>query len=580
MAATLDAKLRLDSAQFSQGLNEASAKAKKSADGISGAFKGLAIGAAFETGRRAIMAFNDAAVKTVMETEKFQNAMKANAGNDLLGLAQYEQLKELSARIGLNMNVAAKASLQLQASGMSSAEAMKTISVFQNAVVGTGGGAEELGRLMYGLQQLYSSPKPLAEELGQLKEALPITSKLLKEAFGTARAEDLQKLNLTGKQVAETLLKLAGDLPTVAKGMEGSFSQLNSAWQKVWTPIAQTWTSLVTGPIVELSSGALGMVSGMFSGIDDMLNRMSGVDPDKLRAAQAATLKALQDAKDAEAAKKKADEEEMARLEKLRTAQKAAAENDLAAARAFADEEKKMADEAAAEALKRLDEIKAGRAKDRAEEERLVADQKSKMDIIAQGQKSMSQAGPEEKLANVQKRLYDGSFGGNTSGGVLAEIAAAAESGAEISDSLIESYQEIVDLKAEELSLQQQITAKAKEEEQKAKALAAEKKARDTAEVKEAIGKAGMNRSERVAAMREKNDMERQEGRARRKMERDELRRLEKEGLLPTKFGKDQREELKMAAKLNVDKKWQNSLPEAEKILTAIDLKLGALAAA
>lgn len=579
MAATLDAKLRLDSAQFSQGLNEASAKAKKSADGISGAFKGLAIGAAFETGRRAIMAFNDAAVKTVMETEKFQNAMKANAGNDLLGLAQYEQLKELSARIGLNMNVAAKASLQLQASGMSSAEAMKTISVFQNAVVGTGGGAEELGRLMYGLQQLYSSPKPLAEELGQLKEALPITSKLLKEAFGTARAEDLQKLNLTGKQVAETLLKLAGDLPTVAKGMEGSFSQLNSAWQKVWTPIAQTWTSLVTGPIVELSSGALGMVSGMFSGIDDMLNRMSGVDPDKLRAAQAATLKALQDAKDAEAAKKKADEEEMARLEKLRTAQKAAAENDLAAARAFADEEKKMADEAAAEALKRLDEIKAGRAKDRAEEERLVADQKSKMDIIAQGQKSMSQAGPEEKLTNVKDKLA-GLFDGKSATEVLAEISAASESGAVISDSLIESYQQIVDLKAEELSLQEQITAKAKEEEQKAKADAAQKKARDTAEVKEAIGKAGMNRSERVAAMREKNDMERQEGRARRKMERDELKRLQKENLIPAKFGEDQREQLKRAAKENVDKKWANSLTESEKHLKAIDQKLGALAAA
>ena len=579
MAATLDAKLRLDSAQFSQGLNEASAKAKKSADGISGAFKGLAIGAAFEGGRRAIMAFNDAAVKTVMETEKFQNAMKANAGNDLLGLAQYEQLKELSARIGLNMNVAAKASLQLQASGMSSAEAMKTISVFQNAVVGTGGGAEELGRLMYGLQQLYSSPKPLAEELGQLKEALPITSKLLKEAFGTARAEDLQKLNLTGKQVAETLLKLAGDLPTVAKGMEGSFSQLNSAWQKVWTPIAQTWTSLVTGPIVELSSGALGMVSGMFSGIDDMLNRMSGVDPDKLRAAQAATLKALQDAKDAEAAKKKADEEEMARLEKLRTAQKAAAENDLAAARAFADEEKKMADEAAAEALKRLDEIKAGRAKDRAEEERLVADQKSKMDIIAQGQKSMSQAGPEEKLTNVKDKLA-GLFDGKSATEVLAEISAASESGALVSDSLIESYQQIVDLKAEELSLQEQITAKAKEEDQKAKALAAEQKARDTAEVKEAIGKAGMNRSERVAAMREKNDMERQEGRARRKMERDELKRLQKENLIPAKFGEDQREQLKRAAKENVDKKWANSLTESEKHLKAIDQKLGALAAA
>ena len=89
-----------------------------------------------------------------------------------------------------------------------------------------------------------------------------------------------------------------------------------------------------------------------------------------------------------------------------------------------------------------------------------------------------------------------------------------------------------------------------------------------------------MNRSERVAAMREKNDMERQEGRARRKMERDELKRLQKENLIPAKFGEDQREQLKRAAKENVDKKWANSLTESEKHLKAIDQKLGALAAA
>ena len=188
MAATLDASLRLDSSQFTAGLDGAMKNTNAAVSKMSAAFSSLkniavggAIGAAFMDVAKSVTA-------AYLEAEKLQNALKSTAGNDLLGMAQYEQLKTLSAEIGVNMATAAKATLQLQAAGMSAAQSFKTIRTLQNAIASVGGGNEEMGRFIYGLQQLYASPKPLAEELGQLKEALPITSKLLTQAFGSARA--------------------------------------------------------------------------------------------------------------------------------------------------------------------------------------------------------------------------------------------------------------------------------------------------------------------------------------------------------------------------------------------------------
>ena len=258
MAATLDASLRLDSSQFTAGLDGAMKKTNASVSKMSAAFsalKNVAIGGAVGA---AFMEVAKSVTTAYLEAEKLQNALKSTAGNDLLGMAQYEQLKTLSAEIGVNMTTAAKATLQLQSAGMSAATAFKTIKTLQNAVVSTGGGDPELGRLLYGLQQLYASPKPLAEELNQLKEALPITSKLLTQAFGSARAEDLQKLNLTGKQVAETLLKAAEGLPKVARGLQGEIDGLSAKWESLK---ASGVFSALTLPAVGIASGTLDVFS-------------------------------------------------------------------------------------------------------------------------------------------------------------------------------------------------------------------------------------------------------------------------------------------------------------------------------
>jgi len=134
MAATLDASLRLDSSQFTSGLSGAMKDTNAAVSKMSASFamlKNIAIGGAI--GSAFVAAAKDIAA-TYIEAEKLQNALKATAGSDILGMQQYEQLKTLSSEIGLNIGVAAKATLQLQAAGMSAANAFKTIRTLQNAI--------------------------------------------------------------------------------------------------------------------------------------------------------------------------------------------------------------------------------------------------------------------------------------------------------------------------------------------------------------------------------------------------------------------------------------------------------------
>jgi hypothetical protein len=120
---------------------------------------------------------------------------------------------------------------------------------------------------MLALQQLANSPKPLQEELGQLREALNNANSLMDQAFGTSRAEDLAALGLTGKQVAMGFIAAASALPALAGGignmmvnMEDSTRALNvsignlvSKFLEAFGPTIQANVAKLTGYFDQLS---------------------------------------------------------------------------------------------------------------------------------------------------------------------------------------------------------------------------------------------------------------------------------------------------------------------------------------
>jgi len=586
MAATLDASLRLDSSQFTSGLDGAMKKTNASVSKMSAAFSALknvaiggAVGAAFMDVARSVTA-------AYIEAEKLQNALKATAGNDLVGMAQYERLKQLSAEIGLNMQTAGKATLQLQAAGMSASKAFGTIKTLQNAILSGGGGSEELGRFIYGLQQLYASPKPLAEELSQLKEALPITSKLLTQAFGSARAEDLQKLNLTGKQVAETLLKAAEGLPKVARGLQGEIDGLSAKWESLK---ASGVFSAITLPAVGIASGTLDVFSRIGTEISDALNLMSGVDPAELRRRQADVIAGLE--KEQKIAKDKADADAKALAdkktlqEKLDKGNKENAELDRAR---WAWEEQWLNEKLAKEEKARQEEEKAAdKAKRDAKEladlnEEAARRLQGARDTVYSATQSMA-GSDEERLANAKKAYDeingiikdDKGFGVTSVSGIEERI----KNGEEVTEKQMEQYNRIIGLKQEILGLEESIT-------QEAENGAAELRDQNREAVQRSIEKAGRTPAERKQEMRDNNDMQRQRRRAFNDDVRDEMTRLKKEA---EKANADKpimerertdREAFRDAARGNITKKWQSALPEAAQTLTDIKGILNKLATA
>ena len=588
MAATLDASLRLDSSQFTSGLDGAMKKTNASVSKMSAAFsalKNVAIGGAVGA---AFMEVAKSVTTAYLEAEKLQNALKSTAGNDLLGMAQYEQLKTLSAEIGVNMTTAAKATLQLQAAGMSAATAFKTIKTLQNAVVSTGGGDPELGRLLYGLQQLYASPKPLAEELGQLKEALPITSKLLTQAFGSARAEDLQKLNLTGKQVAETLLKAAEGLPKVARGLQGEIDGLSAKWESLK---ASGVFSALTLPAVGIASGTLDLLSRFGREIDDAFTLMVGQDPAEVRRRQADVIAGLE--KEQKIAKDKADADAKALADKKTLQEKLDKGNkenqelaraqwewedqfkneQLAKDKQAQDEAKKAADQAISDAKELL-----------SLHEDTVRKIKSVQEAVYSAQQSMAGT-DEEKLANAKKALEaEGNLlMGDDPGGfdALTESAFedAVKNGRNVTEGQVEQYNRIIGLKQEILGLEESIT-------QEAENGAAELRDQNREAVQRSIEKAGRTPAERKQEMRDNNDMQRQNRRAFNDDVRDEITRLKKkaekanEGKPIMERERTDREAFRDAARGNITRKWQSALPEAAQTLTDIKGILNKLATA
>lgn len=587
MAATLDASLRLDSSQFTSGLDGAMKKTNASVSKMSAAFSALknvaiggAVGAAFMNVAKSV-------TEAYLEAEKFQNALKSTAGNDLLGMAQYEQLKTLSAEIGVNMSTAAKATLQLQAAGMSASEAFKTIKTLQNAVVSTGGGDAELGRLLYGLQQMYASPKPLAEEINQLKEALPITAKLLTEAFGSARAEDLQKLNLTGKEVAETLLKAAEGLPKVARGLQGEIDGLAAKWQGLK---ASGIFSALSIPAVGIASGTLDVFSRIGTEISDAFNLISGIDPAELRRRQADVIaglekeKALEKEKSDAALKAAADAKKL--QESLDKGNKENAELDRARwawEEQFNEEQARKKKEAQDDAKKAADQAISDAKELLSLHEDTVRKIKSVQESVYSAQQSMA-GSDAEKLTNAKKALEaEGEFlMGDDPGGfdklTVSAFEDAVKNGRNVTEGQVEQYNRIIGLKEEILGLEESITDEAERG-------ALELRDQNREAVQRSIEKAGRTPAERKQEIRDNNDMQRQRQRAFNADMRDEMTRLKKEAEEKNK-GKNildrertDREAFREQAMKNVLPKWADALPKEVTLISIRDILKGLAAA-
>ncbi|RYF13041.1 MAG: hypothetical protein EOO42_19385, partial [Flavobacteriales bacterium] len=117
-------------------------------------------------------------------------------------------------------------SISLQLIGFSAEKAEKSIKAFGNAVATVGGGRDQFERATYGLAQLANTEFPLGEDLNILRDAIPQVTPLLKEAFGSARSDELAKMGVSSAMVVDAIVNGLSKLPPVTGGINAAFENL------------------------------------------------------------------------------------------------------------------------------------------------------------------------------------------------------------------------------------------------------------------------------------------------------------------------------------------------------------------
>ena len=217
-----------------------------------------------------IIGLGAASIKSFGEIQSLQKGLEAVMGSAAAAGREFEKLKEVAKLPGLGLNEAVKGSINLQSIGIDAEKSRNILLQFGNAVATVGKGRAEFERAIYGVQQLANTDFPLGEDLNIIKDAIPQITPLLKEAFGTARSEELQKLGISSQQVLGVITSGLEKLPRVSGGVKGAFENLSDSINVSLGKVGQ---------IIDKNLDITGLLDKVSNGINSLVDWFSELSP-------------------------------------------------------------------------------------------------------------------------------------------------------------------------------------------------------------------------------------------------------------------------------------------------------------
>ncbi|RCR68309.1 tape measure protein [Larkinella punicea] len=195
--------------------------------------------------------------------------------------ARLAHLNEIAKMPGLSFEGAVEGDIKLrtvlesiygiQGAAEKSSEIMKQ---FGNSLAVEGKGKEAFDRVLHGIQQMSNTEFPLGEDLNIITEAASKTVPILKEAFGSSRAEDLRKMGITSKQVMETMLKGLEKLPRASGGWKNALENMGTAGKKAMADVFGS---------IDKVMGLTGLMDRLSGIITSMAERFQTLSPNVQR---------------------------------------------------------------------------------------------------------------------------------------------------------------------------------------------------------------------------------------------------------------------------------------------------------
>ena len=216
---SLDAILRLNSADFQGGLNRAIIASSSAVQRMSNQFNTLRNIAAFGAVGAAIGGLGDKILENSINFEKYKRQLALVTGGAESAEKKFKELQQVALQPGMDLASVVDAQIRLQTIGYTAQEATKHIETLGKNVAAFGGGGEQMKGVILAFSQISSKGQVFAEEINQIAERLPTVRRLMKQAFGTSNTEELQKMGISAKDFTDKILNGMQNSQPVAAGL-------------------------------------------------------------------------------------------------------------------------------------------------------------------------------------------------------------------------------------------------------------------------------------------------------------------------------------------------------------------------
>lgn len=186
-----------------------------------------------------VLAIGAAALKTAGDYDSFEKGMESMMGTAGAARAEIALLRKEALKPGLNFKQALKGSVRLQAVKVDSELARRALVGFGNAIALVGGTGQQLDGVTLALSQIAAKGKISAEEINQIAERVPQIRQILKDGFGTADTEEIQKLGIGFEEFITTAIVELEKLPKAQSGIKNSIENTQLALEEAGAVIGK-----------------------------------------------------------------------------------------------------------------------------------------------------------------------------------------------------------------------------------------------------------------------------------------------------------------------------------------------------
>lgn len=228
-----------DTSAFTREVGRLPDTASRISRGIASSFSGL-------SGMLAGVGFaylGKQALETVTGIDRMQRAMTTLEGGTEAAAKRLAQFREDAKLPGVDFRQAVQADIRLRAAGISAETSRNSIIEFGNALSLAGAEAGQLDNVTLALSQIVSRGQVTADNINQIANAVPQIRAVMKDVFGTADTEALQKMNMDAMTFVEGLVQGFSQLDRASAGLDENLADMS-------TTMAET-VNAVAKPIVD-----------------------------------------------------------------------------------------------------------------------------------------------------------------------------------------------------------------------------------------------------------------------------------------------------------------------------------------